>query len=122
MTDALRSVLIAIAYVASWWVLFATGTDIGPEEYALQTFVLVALASALLAGLLTRGWWSPVLPLLVLPVLALPWGYTPGGAPDYGIGIIVGIGFLLLSVPAALVGVLIARRLASAEPRRPGRA
>ena len=115
--NALRSVLIAIAYVVSWWVLFATGTDVGPEEYGLQAFIVVALASALLTGFLTRGWWAPVLPLIIVPVLALPWGYTPGGAPDYGLGIYVGIGFLLLSVPATLAGVIMARRLAPVLPR-----
>ncbi len=84
--------------------LFATGLDVGPVSGSPAGLVGLPVISAMAVGATVGRWWAPGLPLLVVPVLALPWGYTAGAPPDYGIGFFVAAGFLLLSIPATLVG------------------
>ncbi len=97
-------VAICAVYVGGWWGLFATGLDVGPVSGSSAGLVGLPVISAMAVGATVGRWWAPGLPLLVVPVLALPWGYTEGAPPDYGIGFFVAAGFLLLSIPATLVG------------------
>ncbi len=96
-----HALVIAVLYVFAWLAFFAARVP-GPFELAL----FLAIATSVAAGWAIGRWWAILLPIGVVPILASSLPYTPGGAPEYGIGILVGAGFALLAMVLLGTGVL----------------
>ncbi len=93
--------LVAVLYVSAWLAFFAARAW-PPFELA----VVLAVATSAAAGWAIGRWWAILLPIAVVPILATPLPYTPGGEPEYGVGIFVGAGFALLTMVFLGAGVL----------------
>ncbi len=77
-----HALVIAVLYVSAWLAFFAARVP-GPLELALS----LVIATSVAAGWAIGRWWAILLPIGVVPILASSLPYTPGGAPEYGVGI-----------------------------------
>jgi len=75
--------------------------------------VVLVVLSGVMLGYASKAWWAVGALLLSVIVLAFPSVYTDGAAPDYSVGLIAAIGFVVVSVPSVLAGVGISRIRAS---------
>lgn len=96
----------ALAFVGLWWLLIAWEPA---KDLDILLLTVVLTVTSAVTGWLTKSWWALLLPLLVLPVFALPSAYTPGADPEYGVGLFVAGLFTLVAVPSIAVGVVLSR-------------
>ena len=92
---------VAVLYVSAWLAFFAARLPL-PLELALA----LGIAASVATGWAIGRWWAILLPIAVVPILATPLPYTPGGDPEYGVGMFVAVGFALVAMVLLGAGVL----------------
>ncbi len=107
-----RRLGVAGVYVGAWWAVWGSPVDLGLVE-SVEVLVAGTVLTSVGVGRFIGQWWALPLPMLVSPAFAVPWGYTPGASPDYGVGLFVAAGFLTLALPSMLAGE---RRLGRRAP------